>query len=96
MTNVTCYTVKSSKNFESKIAKLLSEYKEVYVKYIDLFQPVCRGQYVDKLTLVCDGNEIIMREHHNTTPDDYRDMENMISVNNFTKRRILSIIESNI
>ena len=58
---------------------MLSEYKEVYVKYIDLFQPVGRGQYMDKLTLVCDGNEIIMREHHNTTPDDYRDMENMIT-----------------
>lgn len=96
MTNVTCYTVNSSKNFESKIAKLLSEYKEVYVKYIDLFQPVSRGKYIDKLTLVCDNNEIIMREQHNTTPDDYRDMENMITVNNFTKRRILSIIESNI
>ena len=98
--------IESSKNFESKIAKIvndkLAEYGKESVESIVIYDVGMerrgKGQFKEVMNLVIDGFEYDITKHStdSQTYDDLRDYDeiNPTTYNNFIKRFTLSLLNN--
>ncbi len=96
-TNINIYCLKSSSRFEAKVKTFYRYAKNIEVLKLDLFSHAGYGQYKDYLTLSIDGEIIKLCLYHTNSVevDDFRDMENPVTINNFYKTKVLQILEAN-
>lgn len=96
-TIINIYCLKSSTRFEAKVKAFYRYAKNIEILKLDLYSHAGYGQYKDYLTLTIDGEIIKLCLYHTNSieVDNFRDMENSTTINNFYKTKVLQILEAN-
>ena len=96
-TNINVYCLKSSARFEAKIKAYYPYAKNIEVEKLDLFSHAGYGQYKDYLTMLIDNEIVKLCLYHTNSVevDDFRDLENQVTINNFYKNKVLQILKAN-
>jgi len=94
---INIYCLKSSARFEKKVKSFFPYAKNIEVQKLDLYSHAGYGQYKDYLTMLIDGEIVKICLYHTNSVevDDFRDMENSKTINNFYKSKVLQILEAN-
>ena len=94
--------IQSSNHFETKIARLLPNLKDVLIHDIGLFSRSGYGQYKDYLYLSVNGFDVKIYKYHTDSMQkdwycsDEFDNLGKRTKDNFIKQKVLNIIEANI
>lgn len=96
-TIINIYCLKSSKRFEAKIKAYYPYAKNIEVQKLDLYSHAGYGQYKDYLIMLIDDEIVKLCLYHTNSVevDDFRDLENSVTINNFYKVKVLQILEAN-
>lgn len=94
---INIYCLKSSKRFEAKVRAFYPYAKNIEIQKLDLYSHGGYGQYKDYLTMLIDDEIVKLCLYHTNSVevDNFRDLENSVTINNFYKVKVLQILEAN-
>lgn len=96
---INCTKIESTKNFENKILKHFPEnIGDIYLDVVGMFRNVGRGNYVNKVALVINGEFLELKQAHNDSEgwDWYTDVEvHQRSYQNWAKSTVLYLLAEN-
>jgi hypothetical protein len=96
---INCTKVKSSKNFENNILKHFPKNTgDIYLDVVGMFRNGLRGSYMNKVTLIVNGEFLDLKSYHNDSQgwDDYTDWEvGDRKYQNWAKSTVLYLLAEN-